>query len=178
MKDKSFYQDAPDYCHSFFDLVSTSDLLSELEKSCRYTHKLFEKIPAEKENYSYQKGKWTIKEVIQHIIDCERVYAYRALRFSRFDSTELAGFDQEKFIQNYKNSLSDFSDLKEEYTIVRKSTLALYQSMTEEMLNFKGKANQATFTAKTLGFMVVGHNLHHCYFIEKMYLNSGDSSFL
>lgn len=170
MQNQAIYNEAPTYCHHFFDLVVSNDLIDELKKSKLYTFKILEKISPENENYAYQNNKWTTKEVIKHIIDCERIYAYRALRFSRFDETELTGFDQNNFIANCNASMLSLTDLKEEYNFVRESSIQLFKSMTEEMLSFKGKANQSIFTARSLGFLSVGHNLHHCYFLEKNYL--------
>ncbi|AWM12822.1 DinB family protein [Flavobacterium sp. NRK F10] len=171
MTDKTIYKDAPDYCHYFFDLVKTDNLLDELYKSYQITNELFQRITPEKENFSYQPDKWTTKEVIRHIIDCERVYTYRAFRFSRFDNTELPGFDENKYIEAVKGKTLHLSDLKEEYENIRKSTIVLFKTMTNEMLDFKGSANKVDFTARTLGFMTVGHNLHHCNFIKTKYLN-------
>src|SRR5690606_24775222 len=120
---------------------------------------------------AYQPNKWTTKEVVRHIIDCERVYAYRALRFSRFDNTELAGFDENKYIDQIKNTEQTLPDLLTEYLIVRNATIALYKTMSNEMLDYKGIANKVIFSARTLGFMTVGHDLHHCNFIREKYLN-------
>jgi len=171
MTDKTIYKDAPDYCHYFFDLVETDNLLDELQKSYQITNELFQLITPEKENFSYQPDKWTTKEAIRHIIDCERVYTYRAFRFSRFDNTELPGFDENKYIETIKGKALNLSDLKDEYENTRKSTIALFKTMTNEMLDFKGPANKVYFTARSLGFMTVGHNLHHCNFIKTKYLN-------
>ncbi|HWQ82800.1 MAG TPA: DinB family protein [Ignavibacteria bacterium] len=170
MKDKTIYKDAPDYCHSLFDLVESDDLLFELEKSRQFTMQVFKQITEDKENYSYEPGKWTTKEVIRHIIDCERIYTYRALRFSRFDDTELSGFDENKYIERIKGLELNLTDLKNEYENVRKATIDLFKVMTDDMLNFKGIANEVSFTAKAIGFMTVGHNLHHCNFIRTKYL--------
>ena len=117
------------------------------------------------------KLRYHTKEVLRHIIDCERVYSYRALRFSRFDETELSAFDENLYIESIKKIEQNLTDLKDEYENVRKSTIALYRTMTKEMLDFKGKANKVDFTARTLGFMTVGHNLHHCNFLKTNYLN-------
>jgi len=171
MTDKTIYQDAPKFCHYFFDLVQTNDLLNELENSRIFTGNLFKLITVEKENYSYAPNKWTTKEVLRHIIDAERVFAYRALRFSRFDNIELSGFDENKYIDSIKGIEQNLTDLKDEYDNVRKSTIALFKTMTKEMLDFKGTANNVGFTPRTLGFMIVGHNLHHCNFIKTKYLN-------
>lgn len=171
MRDKRYYQDAPPYCHYFFDLIPTEDLLSELDKSLQSTIALIGQIIPEKENYSYQSNKWTTKEVIRHIIDCERIYTYRALRFSRFDDTELRGFDEDMYIANLKALEENLRDLEEEFLYLRKSTIALFKSMTEEMLDFRGIANEVIYSPRTLGYMTVGHNLHHCNFIRTHYLD-------
>jgi hypothetical protein len=170
MTNKSFYKDAPSYCHFYFDLVETDNLLTELEKSKTVSQALFGLITPELENYSYQTNKWTIKQVIRHIIDCERVYTYRAFRFSRFDNTELAGFDENKYIDSVKNVEQDFFDLVTEYLAVRNATISLFKAMTSEMLNCQGVANNVIFTPLSLGFMVVGHNIHHVNYIKMNYL--------
>jgi uncharacterized damage-inducible protein DinB len=170
MTNKKIYEDAPAYCHDYFNLVETDDLLNELVKSYQSTQELFGLITPENENHSYQPGKWTIKEVLRHIIDCERVYTYRAFRFSRFDDTELAGFDENNYIEVLKGQEQTLSDLKEEYKQVRRSTIALFKTMTNEMLDFKGTANNVGFTARALGFMTVGHNVHHVKYIGTVLL--------
>lgn len=171
MTDKTIYKDAPDYCHYFFDLVETDDLLNELVKSKKLTQEIFSRIPPEKENYSYEPGKWTTIEVMQHIVDCERVYSYRAFRFSRFDTTELEGFDENNYIEQVKKVEQNLPDLIEEFVSVRNGTIALYKRMSTKMLDFIGTADKVGSTARTLGFMTVGHNLHHCNFIETKYFN-------
>lgn len=171
MKNNKIYKVAPNYCHYFFDLVETDNLLHELEKSNQLTKELFSLITPENENFSYEANKWTTKEVLRHIIDCERVYTYRAFRFSRFDNTELAGFDENKYVDNFKVTKQNLEELENEFENVRKSTISLFQTMTDEMLDFKGTANKVAFTARALGFMTVGHNLHHCNFIKTKYLS-------
>jgi hypothetical protein len=172
LKNKKIYKDAPKYCHYYFDLVETDDLLFELEKSKELTIDIFKLITPELENFSYEPNKWTIKEVFRHIIDGERVFSYRAFRFSRFDNTELPGFEENDYIEKVKQTDIKLSDLQEDYLAVRNSTISLYKNMKGEMLDFKGSANQQTYTARTLGFMNVGHNLHHCNFIKTKYLNN------
>lgn len=170
MVNKVYYNDAPDYCRPFFDLVDSDDLLAELEKSKIDTLTLFANITEDNANYRYAPNKWSVKEVLRHIIDCERVYAYRALRFSRFDNTPLSGFDENVYIDNSRIVEQHLFDLKNEFELVRNSTIELYKPMTNTMLDFKGTANNATFTARTLGFMTVGHNIHHCKTIRSRYL--------
>jgi len=165
------YKDTPDYCHYYFDLIESENLLEELVKSQQITLELFQLITPENENFAYQPEKWTIKEVLRHIVECERVYTYRAFRFSRFDETHLSGFDENIYIENGKMMNQSLSDLKDEYQQVRKASVSLFKNMTNEMLDFKGTANNSSFTARALGFLTVGHNLHHCNFINTKYLN-------
>ncbi|MFA7359594.1 MAG: DinB family protein [Candidatus Kapaibacterium sp.] len=171
MTDKTYYKDAPSYCHYYFDLLQTDNVINELEKSRKLTLDTIELITPEKENFSYLPNKWTTLEVLKHIIVCERIYTYRALRFSRFDNTELAGFDENEYTANVKKIKYHLKDLLDEYINVRNASMNLFKNMTEEMLNFKGKANNAYFTPRTIGFMTAGHNIHHCNFIKTYYLN-------
>jgi uncharacterized damage-inducible protein DinB len=164
------YYDAPEYCYYFFDLVLTGDLLAELEKNRDLTIAVIKSIPEDKANFAYAKGKWTVKEVLRHIIECERVYSYRAMRFSRFDKMPLPGFDENQYISNVKDMSYTLEDLLEEYTHLRNATIALYKNMTPEMLDFRGTANGEVFTARSLGFMAVGHNVHHLKVLQKKYL--------
>ncbi|SHG16552.1 DinB superfamily protein [Fodinibius roseus] len=172
MKNEDLYKEAPEYCHYYFDLVETDNLLFELEKSKELTMDIYKLITPELENFSYEPGKWTIKEVLRHIIDSERVFSYRAFRFSRFDKTPLAGFDQKHYVENANQTDVELFDLQEDYVAVRRSTIRLFRNMTEEMFDFKASANELTYTPRTLGFTIVGHNLHHCNFIKEKYLNS------
>lgn len=164
------YSNTPNYYHHYFSCIKTNDLLQELEKSKHITQTLFSTIGSEKENYAYDVDKWTIKEVLQHIIDCERVFCYRAFRFSRFDHTELSGFDENKYIDTIDLTQTSLSDVLDEYLNVRIVTIGLFKTMTDNMLDFKGIANNTAFTARSIGFMCVGHNLHHCKLIQTHYL--------
>lgn len=161
-------QDAPGYSHYFIGLVPENDLMQALANSHKSTLDFIASIPVEKANYRYEEGKWTVSQVLSHIIDCERVYAYRALRFARFDATELASFDVDAYVKNApsKNMQSQL----EEFYRLRLTTIDLFAPMTSAMLDFKGTANKVPFTARGLGFMAVGHNLHHCKVIKERYL--------
>ena len=170
MENRVIYKDAPEYCYYFFDLVPTNDLLAELENSKELTLNLFNLITAELQNYTYEPNKWTTKEVLRHLIDMERIFQYRAFRFSRFDDTELSGVEENDYIEKVNQTEIALADLREDYLAVRSSTINLYKNMTEKMFDFKGVANGQAFTARTLGFAIVGHNLHHIHFIRTRYL--------
>ena len=141
---KPDYQNEPDYCAYFFELVPEIGLLAAL--------------------------KWTTAQVVRHIIDCERVYTYRAFRFSRLDNTPLAAFDENRYITNIAPHFLEKETLLKEYEHVRNATISLFSNMNTEMLDFKGKSGAVNYTTRGLGYMTVGHNLHHIAFIRNNYL--------
>src|SRR5690606_257418 len=151
-------------------LNSDIDLLEELEASHHYFIKFVQDIPMEKHDYRYDVGKWTIKEIIQHLIDCERIFAYRALRFSRNDKTELPGFDENHYAANCEANQRHLKDLLMEFSLVRHSTLALFRSFSKETLQRKGRANQVEISVRALGFMIIGHQEHHKKVFQERYL--------
>lgn len=163
--------ETPEYYHTYVKLVSGEDIEKELEKSKIFSQDFFSKIPIEKYDYAYSTGKWTIKAVLQHITDCERVFAYRALRFSRFDKTALPGFDENLFADSARQMKTSIQFLIDEYLNVRNSTIDLFKNMTEEMLVCKGNANGHFFSTRSLAFIIIGHNMHHCNIINERYLN-------
>lgn len=160
----------PEYYCKYIKLSESSDLADELQKNLESTLNLFKMIPSIMEDYRYQPIKWTVKEVLQHIIDVERIFSYRAFRFSRFDQTELSGFDENTYIDNIQPSLKSLLQLQEEYKSVRRGTQSLYLGMSSEMMDFQGRANGGIFTPKALGFIIVGHNIHHNNIILSRYL--------
>lgn len=127
-------------------------------------------IPEDKANYAYAEGKWTIKEMVQHLIDTERIFAYRALRISRKDTTPLPGFDENLYAKNAPVTNRSLADLKEEYQLVRKTTDILLASFQEDQLNFIGNASGHPCTLNALCFIIYGHNLHHINILKERYL--------
>jgi hypothetical protein len=167
---KPNYNDAPDYCAYYFDLIVKPDLIDALKEIAEGTVKLFTSVPVEKENYRYLNDKWTIKQLLRHMIDCERVYTYRAMRFSRFDNTELPGFDENNYAEADNTTGTNIKELISEYKFLRKATICLFKGMNDAMLDFKGKANGKTSTARAWGWMAAGHNIHHCKILKERYL--------
>lgn len=160
----------PYYEQYISNLSSDIDLFEELEASHHYFIKFVQDIPMEKHDYRYDTGKWTIKEIIQHLIDCERIFAYRALRFSRNDTTELSGFDENSYADNSNGNSRHLKDLLMEFSLVRHSTLALFKSFSKEALLRKGKANNVEMTVRAIGFMIIGHQEHHKKVFQERYL--------
>ena len=157
------------YLTHYINLVKQDELLSALEASILFLSELSVADFQGKELYAYADGKWTVKEVLQHIIDTERIMAYRALRFSRKDATELPGFDENSFSDNSFANTRSMQHILEELVLMRKSTFALYQSLNEEQLVFLGTANGNKNCAATIGFFTIGHALHHFEVIKSKY---------
>lgn len=146
------------------------NLLEELESSHYYFIKFVQDIPMDKYDYRYAPGKWTIKEIIQHLIDAERVFQYRALRFSRNDATELPGYDENHFAQNSNGNERHLMDLLNEFSLVRHSTLALFKSFSNEILKRKGVANGHATSVAGIGFIIIAHQEHHKKVFQERYL--------
>lgn len=161
----------PSYYQGYISILSSEiDLFEELEASHYYFIKFVQDIPMEKHDYRYDVGKWTIKEIIQHLIDSERVFQYRALRFSRNDKTELPGFDENSYADNSNGNQRHLKDLLTEFSLVRHSSLAMFKSFSKEALTRKGVANKVEMSVRALGFMIVGHQEHHKKIFTERYL--------
>ena len=149
------------------------NLLEELEISLHRFIKFVQNIPLDKFDYRYAEGKWTIKEMIQHLMDSERVFAYRALRFARNDQTELPGYDENAFAiaVNPKANTRKLQEMLTEYTLIRQSSLALFQTFSAEELHHGGIASQAFMSVRAIGFILIGHQNHHQRIFEERYLS-------
>ncbi len=160
----------PDYCRYYVNLAKENDLIESLKNSRDMTVKLLSAVPHAKEDYSYAPGKWTIKQLVSHLADCERIYLYRALRFSRKDDTQLPGFEENDYAVNANIENRTLKDLTEEYRLIRESGIVLFSHMTEEMLDYSGIANNVFYAPRSLGWMAAGHNIHHCNILKERYL--------
>ena len=146
------------------------DLFETLTTSLIETLSLLKDLPEDKLTHKYAEGKWTIKELIQHIIDAERVLSYRALRFSRNDSTDLHGFDEDWYVEYSNGNERNFKDILQEFTHLRNATISLFNSFNDEMLSMTGSSNGSDMTVRALGFIISGHHLHHIKIIKEKYL--------
>jgi uncharacterized damage-inducible protein DinB len=161
----------PVYYDSYIDRVRDKEPLKVLEDQMNSTQDLFTSISDEKGNFAYAEGKWTIKELIGHLIDSERVFGYRALRFARGDKTELPGFEQDDYVAAADFSKRSLSDLAEEFYLVRKSNLLLFKSFSEEELSRTGIANDGEVSVEALLHIIAGHENHHINVIKEKYLD-------
>jgi len=146
------------------------DVAKALRKNTKAFKKLIRKIPAKKRDYAYGPDKWTIREVIQHLIDAERVFSYRALRIARQDATPMAGFDENTWAQAANKTRKDWNDLVEEFLSLRYSVEFMFASFGEEELSFVGMASERSINALALGYVMAGHVQHHLMIIEERYL--------
>jgi hypothetical protein len=124
----------------------------------------------DKQMYKYADDKWTIKELIQHIIDTERIFGYRALRFARNDATPLPGFEQNDYATIYNANKRVYKDLLEEFELIRKSIISLFKSFGDEELIRTGQAGGNNMSVRALGYIISGHLQHHLNIIKERYL--------
>lgn len=168
LKDSEYAVFYKTYINTLID--NEFDIIENMEASYTAAKNLFENLPPEKQLFSYAPGKWTIKELVQHLIDTERVFAYRALCFSRNDVAELPGFDENQFIDNCNANDRPFGELLSEFDVIRASSVALFRSFTDEMLLRKGIANGNSMSVRAVGYIISGHLLHHLQVIKQRYL--------
>ncbi len=145
-------------------------LIENMNDSLKDILNTLNKIPETKQLYKYADGKWTIKELVQHIIDTERVFSYRALRFARKDSTDLPGFDQDEFNVMANANSRNFKELLEELFLVRKSSISLFKSIDSETLKAIGTASGSEMSVRAIGYIISGHSLHHLKVLKERYL--------
>ena len=161
---------APEWFHGYINAVKENDLTEALRNQTALFNTFFESLPVEKREFSYAEGKWSIKEIIQHIIDGERVFTYRALRFARKDETPLPGFDENTYADNAKTDKRKWEDMLEEFNALRRSTEILFNSFDEDQLNATGLASGNPVSVLAIGFIVAGHVNHHISVIKERYL--------
>ncbi|WP_179334792.1 DinB family protein [Winogradskyella costae] len=130
----------------------------------------YSNIPQEKHGYSYAEGKWTIKDVLLHTIDTERIFAYRALRIARKDSTPLVGFEQDGYVVSAFAEKRSMQSLLEEYKSVRRATITLFNTFNTETLLLIGEASGFPVSVRAIGYIIMGHENHHLKIIKERYL--------
>lgn len=159
------------YQEAYIKLVDDAySLTEELEISVHNFIHFVREIPMDKYEYRYAEGKWTIKEIIQHIIDSERIFAYRALRFSRGDETALPGFDENMYGNNADAENRSINDLLTEMSAVRHANIMMFKSFSQEALLRKGTASGYTVSVRAFGFLLIGHQNHHIKIFKERYL--------
>jgi len=160
----------PLFYHNYISQVPQDELSEAFNVQTPAFIQFIENIPPDKYDFRYAEGKWTVKEVLQHIIDAERIFAYRALRFARKDPTSLPGFDENTFAANAKADKRDWNNLVEEFKSVRMSSEYLFASFDDDQLDAAGTSNNHSIYVLGIGFIVVGHSMHHVKVFKERYL--------
>ena len=164
----------PDEFHEYYkpyvDTLGDVDLMEMLRKQLVNFPQFLTSIPEEKLQYAYGPDKWTIAQVLVHILDCERIFQYRALRFARNDATPLPGFDQDAYVPYSGADQFTREALVQQYQAIRQSTIALFSSFDKDALMRVGKASGVSMSVRALGFFCCGHQKHHRQILKDRYL--------
>jgi len=161
----------PKHFEYYVSLVNVNDGIKALENQVIKMQSLIGDIPEEKENYAYEEGKWTIKELLGHLTDAERVFGYRALRFARGDHQKLPGFDEVSYVKNGNFDKRTLYNLAHEFGNIRESNISLFRSLQPEDFNKKGIANTYKITVRALVYIIAGHWEHHYNIIKSRYMD-------
>lgn len=151
----------PEYYARYVQRVPDGDLIEILARNADATLAAVRAQPPEKADFAYAPGKWTVKEVIGHLCDAERVFAYRLLRFARADETPLAGFDENEYVPAGRFGERTLESLLEEFAAVRQATIALVAGLPDEAWSGSGAANNQPVSARAIAYIIAGHELHH-----------------
>lgn len=144
-------------------------ILQHLEENAEIIRRLMLSVSVEQSMFRYAEGKWTIKEILSHIIDAERIFVYRALRIARNDVTPLAGYDQDPYVAASGANDRSMESLVNEYMHTRRSTLSFFSSLHGDAWMRRGTANNATVSVRALAYIIAGHELHHLKIINEKY---------
>jgi uncharacterized damage-inducible protein DinB len=162
----------PPYYTYYINLVKIEQGVKALENQIIEMQQFIGSVPVELEEYKYAEGKWTIKEVLGHICDVERILGYRALCIARGEQIELPGFDEDRYVETGLFNKRSLYDLAHEFSIVRESNIAMFKSFDVTALNRSGIANKNKMTVRAILFMIAGHEKHHINVIKERYLKS------
>jgi uncharacterized damage-inducible protein DinB len=159
-----------EYYGRYVDLVPDGDIMAILEDEVGKTLDVLSRVPADREDYAYAEGKWSIKEVMGHVIDTERCFGYRAMHFSRNDPSPLPSFEQDDIARESNAAERRLKDLADEFERVRRSHIALFKSFDEEMSMRRGVASGCEFTVRCIPYIIAGHEIHHRGVLVERYL--------
>jgi hypothetical protein len=160
-----------EYYGRYIDKVPDADLISLLREQAVETVTTLQGLTTQQANYAYAPGKWTVKEVVGHISDAERIFAYRALRISRRDQTPMESFDENSYVANADFGRRSLGDLLEELQVVRASTIHLAKSLDADALTRRGTASGHGITVRALFYIIAGHERHHMDIVRERYLS-------
>lgn len=160
------------YYDKYINLVAENDIVSALQNNHQSILAFIKSIPTEKADFKYAFNKWSVKQVINHIIDTERIFSYRALRFSRSDAQLLPGFEENHFAAHANLSTTDLNLLAEEFDAVRKATILQFKQLSDKELILRGMTGAGEVNVISIGFTICGHAQHHINVIKQKYLQT------
>lgn len=163
-------QEYPIFYKAYIEVLENVHLIEELEICLHDFIRFVQNIPMEKFDYRYAERKWTIKDIIQHLIDAERIFSYRALRISRNDKTPLPGFEENDYVDNANANDRSLQDLLTEFSAVRHASLLLFKSFSQNQLIRTGIASGNEVSVRAIGFIIIGHQKHHQNIFQERYL--------
>jgi uncharacterized damage-inducible protein DinB len=164
------------YYGKYVSLVPDGDILTVLSKQIEETAGLLNSIPESRASFRYAPDKWSIKEVVGHVIDTERIFAYRALRFARNDKTPLPGYEQDDYVRNASFDSCKLADLSSELRSVRQSTVLQFKHLDANAWMRSGLANNGEASVRALAHIIAGHELHHREILSTKYLSAMGAS--
>jgi uncharacterized damage-inducible protein DinB len=159
-----------EYQKRYVDLLQGKNPLAVLESQVLDFKVLLSEIPFEKEDYAYADGKWTIKQVVGHMLDAERILAYRALCIARGEKADLPGFEEDDYVANASFNDRTLTELAREFGVVRESTVLLFRHMSEAEIDRLGSANGSPVSPRALAFFIAGHHIHHERVLRERYV--------
>ncbi|MBO6525354.1 MAG: DinB family protein [Balneolaceae bacterium] len=167
------YPESTEYAHfysTYVELVEKANIITTLNNLMHEVYTLMNSVSGDKAYFRYAPEKWTLKEVLGHMIETERLFSYRAFAISRGDKKPLPGMDQNEYMEGNNYNNRTLANLSNEYLAVRVSTIHLLGSMTKEMIAQQGNASGTDVTVRALAFIIAGHDIHHLNIIKEKYL--------
>jgi hypothetical protein len=164
------------YYQSYVNQVNENDIIAVLRSELDDLDVLLDRVPADKEAYAYEEGKWTIRQVIGHLIDGERVFGYRAFCIARGEKQNLPGFEQDDYLQTAPYNNINLEDLLSEMRLVRLSNIAMFRTLDEDAWQRVGIANNNEVTVRAIAFIMAGHVRHHMNILRERYLGNEKSA--
>ncbi len=160
----------PEFFKGYLSFVEEEEVYKLLVKDLPVDLDFFHNIPEDKLDYRYAEGKWSVKEVLQHITDTERIMAYRALRFARADHTPLPGFEQDDYVRALKIDDLGKEEIIDEWESVRKASIILFRNFHPSLMAYEGTASDKRLNVELLGRIIIGHTRHHLHILNEKYL--------
>jgi uncharacterized damage-inducible protein DinB len=158
------------YYERYISLVKTDDIVATLQKQAQETRDLLNKVSGDKAEFRYAPGKWSMKEVLGHVNDTERIMCYRVLRIARGDQTPIEGFEQDDYVAGGKFARRTMDDLLQEFMTIRNASIQLVRHLDPETAERRGTANNKQISARAIVYVIAGHELHHRRILEEKYL--------